>query len=66
MQVGTGTYGAEGIKVFQWGDGTDLYIGNYCSIAVDVTVLLGGNHRHDRVTTFPFHVLKGVGFKTAH
>ena len=31
-----------------------LRIGNYCSIAADVDFLLGGNHRHDWVTTFPF------------
>ncbi len=31
-----------------------LTIGNYCSIAADVEFLLGGNHRLDWVTTFPF------------
>jgi acetyltransferase-like isoleucine patch superfamily enzyme len=29
-------------------------VGNFCSIAADVTILLGGNHRHDWVTTYPF------------
>jgi acetyltransferase-like isoleucine patch superfamily enzyme len=35
-----------------WGK-ADLIIGNYCSIA-DALFLLGGNHRIDWVTTFPF------------
>ncbi|QNT78902.1 CatB-related O-acetyltransferase [Entomobacter blattae] len=34
-----------------------LKIGNYCSIAPDVTIALG-NHRTDLVTTYPFNVLK--------
>ena len=53
MKVGVGTYGADGISVVSWNQGTDLYIGNYCSIAPKVEVLLGGNHRHTRATTFP-------------
>lgn len=36
-----------------------MYIGNFCSIADNITICLGGNHRHDWVTTFPFgHILK--------
>ncbi|MDI1308274.1 MAG: CatB-related O-acetyltransferase [Methylotenera sp.] len=31
-----------------------LSIGNYCSIAKNVQIYLGGNHRLDWVTTFPF------------
>lgn len=31
-----------------------LYIGNFCSIAAGVVVYLGGNHRMDWVTTYPF------------
>lgn len=34
-----------------------LYIGNFCSISKNLTVFLGGNHRTDWVTTFPFNVL---------
>jgi acetyltransferase-like isoleucine patch superfamily enzyme len=37
--------------------GRKLRIGNFCSIAQEVTIHLGGNHRMDRVTTYPF-----VGF----
>ncbi len=29
-------------------------VGRYCSVAEGVTVMLGGNHRYDWVTTYPF------------
>jgi acetyltransferase-like isoleucine patch superfamily enzyme len=35
-------------------DDVKLYIGNFCSIAEGVKILLGGNHRIDWVTTYPF------------
>lgn len=39
----------------------NLYIGNFCSIAMNVTVFLGGNHRTDWVTTYPFgHIHKEI------
>ena len=53
--IGRGTYGYP--QVFQWGEGTKLHIGQYCSIGPNVKILLGGNHRVDWVTTFPFNVL---------
>ena len=48
------SYGLENIKVRQWGEGAKLYVGDFCSIADSVTVFLGGNHRTDWVTTYPF------------
>ena len=33
-----------------------LRIGNFCSIAEDVTILLGWEHRTDWVTTYPFRI----------
>ena len=35
-------------------DKTKLIIGKYCSIAEKVTFLLGGNHRVDWISTYPF------------
>lgn len=61
MEVGTGTYGTEHIQIWDFGDGTNLIIGKYCSIANPVTVMLGGNHNMNRVTTYPFGVLHGLG-----
>ncbi len=54
-EVGKWSYGTPLIK--SWGEGTNLTIGKFCSIAADVTVLLGGNHRTDWISTFPFTVL---------
>jgi|GEM_PF-3359471 len=52
--VGEHTYGAEHISPHIWNSETKLRIGSYCSIADNVHVLLGGNHRMDRTSTYPF------------
>ncbi|MGN6586324.1 MAG: CatB-related O-acetyltransferase [Solirubrobacterales bacterium] len=54
MKVGRHTYGHEQITVRHWGEPAELEIGSFCSIADRVTVFLGGNHRVDWVTTYPF------------
>lgn len=54
MQVGRHTYGHEQITVRHWGEPAELTIGSFCSIADKVDVFLGGNHRPDWVTTYPF------------
>jgi acetyltransferase-like isoleucine patch superfamily enzyme len=46
------TYGKP--TVHDWGEGAKLTIGKYCSIASGVHVFLGGNHRTDWITTYPF------------
>lgn len=50
-EFGVGSYGLP--KVHDWNEGATLKIGNFCSIAAGVQVFLGGNHRHDWITTFP-------------
>jgi acetyltransferase-like isoleucine patch superfamily enzyme len=53
LTVGRRTYG--GITLWTFGEpGEHLGIGHFCSIADDVKFLLGGNHAHDGVSTFPF------------
>lgn len=52
--VGSYTYGHQNIEVYYWGEGTWLDIGNYCSISGHVLVYLGGNHRTDWISTYPF------------
>ena len=52
MSVGEFTYGNP--RVYSWENRTSIKIGKYCSIAADVTILLGGEHRLDWVSTFPF------------
>lgn len=54
ITIGRFTYGFENISVKQWGEGASLQIGSFCSIANPVTIFLGGNHRTDWITTFPF------------
>ncbi|NAS99512.1 acetyltransferase, partial [Pseudomonas syringae pv. actinidifoliorum] len=51
-QVGTGTYGTPDIVEF--GDDSVLRVGSYTSIAEGVRILLGGEHRTDWITTYPF------------
>jgi acetyltransferase-like isoleucine patch superfamily enzyme len=53
--VGRGSYG--GLEVLTFGDQSTLKIGNYCSFALGVQVLLGGNHRPDWATTYPFSAI---------
>jgi len=54
-QIGDYTYGNP--KVYDWEDGSNLIIGKYTSIADEVAILLGGNHRVDWVSTYPFPAL---------
>lgn len=56
FQVGRGTYGEP--TVLQWGEPATFEVGSFCSIAGGVTILLGGNHRVDWITTYPFSVLR--------
>lgn len=59
LEVGRYTYGHEKITVKQFGEGAALKVGAFCSIASGVNIILGGNHRLDWATTFPFgHVFK--------
>jgi len=53
-RIGKGSYGNPNIHT--WGEGTHLSIGAYCSIADGVQIFLGGEHRTDWVTTYPFPV----------
>lgn len=53
ISVGCGTYGTLHVMSFGQTDGS-LSIGNYCSIASNVTFLLGGNHALDNISTYPF------------
>lgn len=50
--IGKWTYGCPLVK--NWQQNTKLVIGNYCSIAEGVVILLGGEHRTDWITTYPF------------
>jgi acetyltransferase-like isoleucine patch superfamily enzyme len=49
---GVGSYGMP--LVHDWDEGHTLRIGAYCSIADGVQILLGGHHRDDWISTYPF------------
>lgn len=57
--IGIGTYADAGFRVqtFKDGGNAELSIGKFCAIAANVTIFLGGEHRHDWITTYPFPVL---------
>jgi len=53
-KIGKYTYGFKEVDVKRFGSEDLLTIGSFCSIADGVTIYLGGNHRPDWITTFPF------------
>jgi acetyltransferase-like isoleucine patch superfamily enzyme len=67
MSYGKYTYGT---PIIHWGsNNAKLVVGNFCSIAANVNIYLGGNHRTDWVTTYPFghihqkkfNIFNGIG-----
>lgn len=55
VTVGKGTYGSITAQSLYVTPAEKLTIGNYVSIAPDVTFMLGVNHQLNTVTTFPFY-----------
>jgi acetyltransferase-like isoleucine patch superfamily enzyme len=51
-RAGAFTYGVP--AVWRWGEPATLVIGKYCSLSTNIEIFLGGNHRPDFVTTYPF------------
>ncbi len=61
VQIGRYTYGTKKVAILQWREGANLTIGSFCSVSGRMTVYLGGNHRVDWGTTYPFgHVFVGA------
>ena len=56
VRVGDYTYGVP--AVLHWGEEARLEIGKFCSIANEVKIFLGGNHRTDWISTYPFNMIK--------
>jgi acetyltransferase-like isoleucine patch superfamily enzyme len=54
MSFGKYTYSDGNPKVFYRNNDAKLVVGKFCSIASGVNIYLGGNHRTDWVTTYPF------------
>jgi acetyltransferase-like isoleucine patch superfamily enzyme len=56
--IGEFSYGRPKVRFPE--SGKKLTIGRYCSIADKVEILLGGNHRTDWGTTYPFSAIPGL------
>lgn len=54
IEVGAFSYGVPEVR--WWGEDAGLTVGKFCSIARNVSIFLGGNHRIDWITTYPFSV----------
>ena len=60
MSFGKYTYGTPNI-INVWENSANIKIGNFCCIAANVNIYLGGNHMTDWVTTYPFgHTHKNI------
>jgi acetyltransferase-like isoleucine patch superfamily enzyme len=59
---GRHSYGRDHFSIWEFRDGSKLRIGSFNSIAPVQTVFLGGNHRTDWITTFPFGHINLVEF----
>ena len=55
LEVGEYTYGNP--TIHHWGENSKLKIGNFCSISNKVEIFIGGEHRLDWISTYPFTVL---------
>jgi acetyltransferase-like isoleucine patch superfamily enzyme len=59
MEIGKYTYGTP--KIHWKHNNAKLMIGKFCSIGGNVNIYLGGNHRIDWITTYPFgHINNNV------
>lgn len=58
FEIGAYSYGRPKVRFPE--TGAKLRIGRYCSLADGVEILLGGNHRLDFATTYPFTALPGL------
>lgn len=58
FNIGDHSYGNP--RIFFENSEAKLSVGKFCSIAEGVNIFLGGNHRVDWVSTYPFNKLKDV------
>ena len=56
--IGEYTYGEP--TVLKWDNEPTLSIGKFCSIAPGVVMILGGEHKLDWITTYPFWTVKDL------
>src|ERR1700694_3079477 len=56
VQMGAHSYGQPRV-IRHEGDSAEVPLGAWCSIAEDVEIMVGGNHRLDWVSTFPMRII---------
>jgi acetyltransferase-like isoleucine patch superfamily enzyme len=61
--IGDYSYGA--FTLVHWNEGAKLFIGKFCSFAASTELMLGGGHRTDWITTYPFNSLCTEGWPNA-
>jgi acetyltransferase-like isoleucine patch superfamily enzyme len=63
FDIGRHSYGEPAVRFAS--SGARLQIGQFCSLAEGVEILLGGEHRTDWITTYPFQAMfaGGAGFR---
>ena len=54
VQVGRFTYFHESVRFLTWVSGEKIVVGDFCSVADGAMICVGGNHRTELVSTFPF------------
>ncbi|WP_091830551.1 MULTISPECIES: CatB-related O-acetyltransferase [Bosea] len=58
ITIGAYSYGRPKVRFPE--SGAKLTIGRYCSIADGIEIMLGGNHRTEWATTYPFPAMSGL------
>jgi len=57
FSIGKYSYGTENIKVLRWAGSYSNFkvkIGSFCSIGKNITIIGNGNHKYNRISTYPF------------
>jgi acetyltransferase-like isoleucine patch superfamily enzyme len=53
INIGEGTY-CNGVTVYCWDSRVNISLGKWCSIADKITIIAGGEHEKEWVSSFPF------------
>lgn len=57
LVMGRHSYGTPRVQAYTYNRDAKVIIGSFCSIADEVVFIVGGNHRPDWVSMFPFRVV---------
>jgi acetyltransferase-like isoleucine patch superfamily enzyme len=60
MLIGRHSFYEDGCQILRWADDVWVDVGHFCSIAREVLFILGGEHDHHNVTSFPLRRRLGL------